>query len=318
MKDMRNCSVRGRFGHVYTLAIVLCGLAGVGAQDKDTAHTPAGELPTVFHYDFREPLPNDVHFQNLSVNQHAFEPEGLRFFIPKTFFLKRGSGVGIDTYFGLRGDFEITVAFDDFRADSPSSGPGVGFNLVIESKGGGAARIARVVRPGDDQVVRWDWYHNIKGKPAAGGTVPAPETAGRLRLKRAGQTLSFLWSAGMQSDNYQQLYECALGTYDIYFVRLNVGTFGLPVDVGVRLRDWLVRGHLEAEPAFDPAKAPEPEAGGGGAPVSDSAKGRVAAVLLIGLIITCSLALVAWVLVRKQRARNGVTNPGVEGVEEGR
>ncbi len=234
-----------------------------------------------------------------------FEAEGLRLRIPRTVAPRRGTGVGFQTRDGLRGDFEITVSFDSFRADPPKAGLGVGLGLALYSPSAGTVQVGRVLQRNDERGVRWVWWPNesVRGRGTVQGMLPSEDDKGRLRLMRTGSTLFFLWAPGLQGDNFQEISQCAFGASDIEWARVNVFTGGVAGDVDARILDLRILGQMESEPAFDETKVPPPVA------VLDSSKGRLAWSLAIGLILTLA-CLMAWLLGKRRRVLGKEANHG--------
>jgi hypothetical protein len=209
----------------------------------------AGE-PLEYYHDFRgRPLPPELTFFNAEEGKFFnVEPEGLRITIPKGWSHPWG-GVGFRTAFGFAGDFEVTLTMELLEAESPPSGYGVGVCLyVAKPETTGGATIARLVRAGDNQVVLWD----LADTPEAAeprheeGTFPSTDKAGRLRLKRTGTTLHYLWAPGIEGNAFEEIHQCEFGNDDIVRVRLAALTGRQPCGVDVRLVDFRVRGGLAA------------------------------------------------------------------------
>jgi hypothetical protein len=152
--------------------------------------------------------------------------------------------VGLVTRFGVRGDFDIAMAFDLLRVDRPPSGHGAGVSIWITmvSPTQEAATIARQVRTNGEQV----WLSNRASTPVGekrryhGGTVATQATSGQLRLVRKGSILSFLIAQG-ESDDFRKVYESELGTADLDTVRFAADNGGSPTAVDVRIRLLRIR-----------------------------------------------------------------------------
>ncbi len=278
-----------RAGQLLVVFATCLGVAGFAA----TAHG-AEELPAAFYHDFRgQNLPAELALYHvLDDKQVQSEPQGLRVNIAKAPVQPYG-GVGIKSRFGLDGDFEVTAAFEILHADTPLAGTGAGVSLQVE-KTEAMAGLARLVQPGDSQVLRWEWYHNPRIDQ---DTAPCAETTGRLRLKRTGPTLYFLWAPGTQGDAFQEIHKCEFGDSAIDRVRLVAQTGQSPVNVDVRLLDLRILGHKSGEtfPALDPTR------------------GGIAVALLIALVATLSIALGIWFFLRTRRGEpnqaEGVSSP---------
>jgi hypothetical protein len=253
-----------RFLTIVLGLVITAWLTGCGG--KPTNSQPASiELPTVANYDFRQPPdvqgrtrpPDELKFSNLLNESHLqFRADGVHYHVPSTFIYKAGSAVGLQTTFGLRGDFDVTASFTDFQGESPSSGTGVGIGLSMGTMDSGVCQIARVVRQNNLHGIRYTWWK--QGGPID-ELVPCNDTEGRLRMQRIGSTLSYLWAPGTQGENCQTVYQCALGASDIRQMNVSVFTFGTPRDVSARLLSWSFRGQKELDPVSDPSKGPSEE-----------------------------------------------------------
>ncbi len=244
-------------------------------------------------------FPGEFKLFNLQVPSHVqFRPEGVLIKVPKSFKIPKGDGVGLVTYFGLRGDFDITLAFDHFQAQAPASGPGAGLGLYMHAVSGPNVMISRVVQAKDKQVLRLNYWHGGKNEE---NLVPCEDKAGRMRFKRTGSVLLYLWAAGLHDGEFQKLFECDLGNTDMQFVRINAYTGGMPCDLDVRLIEWSILGQREDNPRPNPISDQPARAAKG--PKKDSAKTGPALTLLIGLVVTLSLALVVCLFVRRRRRK---------------
>jgi hypothetical protein len=232
-------------------AIGLC-LAVIGFPESARA---AGE-PFEYYHDFRgRPLPAELTFFNAEEGKFFnLEPEGLRITIPKGWIHPWG-GVGFRTAFGFAGDFEVTLTMELLEAESPLAGYGVGVCLYVAKPGTtGGATIARVVRAGDNQVVLWDLADTPEDANPhhEEGVSPSAEKVGRLRLKRTGTTLHYLWAPGIDGDAFEEIHQCEFGKDQIDRIRLAALTGRQPCGVDVRLLDFRVRSGSAAA-ATNPA-----------------------------------------------------------------
>jgi hypothetical protein len=238
-------------------------------------------------------LPSGLTFYNVQVKNHVqFLPDGLRIHVPESFKIDPRAGVGVKTRFGLRGDFEITAAFADFRADAPPGGYGVGLSLYLQGTKTNI-HFARVIRADDTQGLLWHWF----GKEE--GVWPCTDKAGRLRFTRLGTKLHYLWSPATEGDDFKEIQQCEYGASDIKFVRFAVFTAGALRDVDVRVLDLQIRGQTTNTFAIDtPPETPKEPA------PDNPPTGRRALVLLIGLLVILSLTLSVWYYLRRRRQLN--------------
>ena len=313
------------------------GFGGGPDPDKDATQTAPDEMPTVFYHDFRgRHIPSKITLFNLKDNQVGVfaeipvlgatsigligspfgqgpllavselfprkvrilqvEPEGLRMIIPID-MVPTGEGYGIKTNFGLQGDFEVTVAFEILRADTPSSDNGIGLSLFLfRGKAGGGTQIARLAMANLSQVVSWDWW---KSNPHQGGEVPCTDNVGRMRLKRIGATVHYLWAPGTQGDNFKKIGRCEWGNTDIEYIRLAAYTGKKPCNLDLRLFDMRIRGQQEIIPVKGFSQAPGQK----------KALRGPAGALLLGMVITMGFALGLWYAVRRRRQIEELAGP---------
>ncbi len=240
----------------------------------------ADEMPVMFHHDFRgKPVPADLRRFNVEDDSLIKEePGGVRINLPATFTHKWG-GVGFRTEFRIKGDFDMTLAFEILRADVPPKGYGAGIGLFIYS-GGVHSGMSRLVKADGMPIVSWE----VAGKQ---GKINSDAMSGRLRLKRTGTILYCLWAPGIEGGDFQEIHQTELGNEDIEKVRLVAlnGQTNTPVDA--RLFDFTIRSNSAPPPSFS------------------AAKGSVSIALLVGLAFTLALivALSTWVFVRGRRRK---------------
>src|SRR6202043_1266923 len=108
--------------------------------------------------------------------------------------------VGLVSRHGIRGDFEITMAFEFLQVDKPTAGggAGVGIYITMASPAKEAATIARVVRPsGEHVLVIHRATTSADGKRQhRGDDFGTTLRSGRLRLVRTGKLLSYQIAEG--------------------------------------------------------------------------------------------------------------------------
>ena len=236
-----------------------------------------------------QPLPDGLIYRNVEIAKHVqVLPEGLQIKVQKPYTIRSGKGLGVQTTFGLRGDFDIIATFEDFKGDTPLKiegwGNGVGFSLSVQPTEGPTLSIARTVRF-DSEGVSWDKFGANRQD-----FLPSKDAAGRFRFLRTGPTLYCLWAPGTQGDAFQILEQSEIGTNDIKSAWMNVFTGNQTMNVEARVLEWRIRGQKETNPVHDPLKAP----GQLKIPGISTAKGGLAGALLLGMVITLSLALVVW------------------------
>jgi hypothetical protein len=179
------------------------------------------------------------------------DAQGLRITLPANHGSKLP--VGLVPRFGVRGDFEITMAFDILRVDRPTAGNGAGLSVYITmaSTTREAATIGWQSRPGGEKVFfshRASTPVGGKRKHRGGKPLATAALSGRLRLVRRGVMLSYQVAEG-EADTFQELYQSELGDGDLDGVRFAAESGGSPTGVDVRVKSVRVRADdLPAEP----------------------------------------------------------------------
>ena len=151
------------------------------------------------------------------------DKNGLRFTVPAGL----GEGATVATKFGVAGDFEITGAFEAFSNDRPTTGWGMGPELLVKPLGGWDkfASAGRFLRT--DETV-YSLVHGDKvgdEKKYDSETIPTEAKAGRFRLVRTGSTLHFQVAEG-ESPAFRELFATEYGPEPLDFVRLAAVTGG--------------------------------------------------------------------------------------------
>ena len=282
----------------------LLGLAVVATNLVGQSAAPLGQgffcgcAPLLRGWDEspRKPIPDGVAYRNVAIPKHVeIVPAGLQIRILKPFTILPGRAPGVATTFGLRGDFDITASFDNFKAETPEHikgwGNGVGFSLNIQLAGGPGFSLSRRLRF-DSEGLFWE---KIGG--GSQGFVTATGAAGTLRLMRAGPTLYYLWAPQAKSSDFQLLDNYDIGTNDIASASLVVFTNAQTRDVEALVREWSIRGQRENNPVKDPPLQPGATAGTDVEP-----KGRLMGSLLLAMLL---LGIGLWLFARRRR---GVPN----------
>jgi hypothetical protein len=273
-------------------------------KDAPAAPDPAAvaptELPVVFYQDFRgKPLPKQV---SLAASQAEavceVEPEGLRITISKKTTTFPPGGVGIKANIALKGDFETTASVEILKAEPPQAGAGVGVGLFVATSTKTAdVSINRVILPNGRQVLM-NWWRGQKNKNYA----PCTETTLRLRLRRIGDEMYYLWSPALTGDDFQLAGKTTLGPKDVEFVRLTAITDQKSYDIDVRWLDLEIRGQKNTEP-IDRSKSWSNTPAPGTTFVAKNAdgKGSLAVIaLVIGLVVTIVACVGCWLYLRKR------------------
>jgi hypothetical protein len=237
-------------------ALGLLAALGVGliawqlTEASQLAGAPGGarESPTEFYHDFRSQLipPGLTPFGDPEGQLVRAEPEGLRITLPKD--RESLSAVGFATEFGMQGDFEMTMTYEILEAEEPPSGYGVGVGMFVKKADPSpeAATLSRMVRARVKEVVLWDRSVEVLGgKPRIEeGVSPSPAKVGRLRMKRTGTTLYYLWAPGTTGEDFQEVQRCEFGADAIKRMTVSALTGRQPCHLDARLIDWRIRSGI--------------------------------------------------------------------------
>lgn len=218
------------------LLLLFVAFAGTGSH---VAIAAAEGFPHVFRHDFRgRALPPELTLFNVEKDDVlSLEPRGVRIQIPNT-WIHPGGGVGVITTFGIKGDFEATTTFEILHAELPPAGYGAGVEIYAVRRGHGVG-VSRLVQPDGLQVVLWCTVNHNGDKWTA--AAPCTDTVGRLRLRRKGTTVYYLWAAGLQGDDFEEKQHLEFGDEEIDSIRVTGLTSRTPSNLDVRLLDFDVR-----------------------------------------------------------------------------
>ncbi len=192
-----------------------------------------------FHQDFRNKSLGDL---NMKVEKPAHaslvkaEPEGLRITIPTG--KQYTDAVGVTAPTPIKGDFEITAAYEIIEATRPTGGGfGVGIELYIRAKsrsqeGLGFYRLTR--DSGADSYSCSQMSTNEKGQrgPVRGSgqgdkDFPAHGKFGQLRMTRIGSKV-ILSAADDLGNDFQPKYEMDFVPDDLVMLRIGANPGGVP------------------------------------------------------------------------------------------
>lgn len=215
-----------------------------------------------FTHDFRRsnPLPDQLTLAGRDqLVEITPEEGGLRIRIEAN----RGKdGAGVETRFPLRGDFEITAAYEILAADRPTRGYGVGVNLSIspadwKSKRAALARYWTIKSGSGFQAMFVDRTGPEPINPSL--WVASDTVKGQLRLRREGTTLHYLVNEDL-GQPFREIAQFDYGVDDIDMFRFVANPGNSPAAVDVRLLELQMHwGDLPAQAAT----APPPELAAG-------------------------------------------------------
>jgi hypothetical protein len=214
--------------------LVLAVLSALGQID---------EYVRDFHHDFRgAPLPAELGRQPWTDPPMTIEKEGLRIKLPKD--RKSMMQVGVFTTFPVKGNFEITVAYEILHADQPEEGWGVGPTLYViaDRPDKNTSGIYRLNRPKLGPTIHWDSnFTNANKRPDANmARIACDANLFRLRMTRSKQTLSYFWAPGL-TDEFRKIGSSEFVADDLRTVALNTTTGAKPYDLDARFLDLRIR-----------------------------------------------------------------------------
>lgn len=164
-----------------------------------------------------------------------------------------GLPVGLIGRPSVRGDFEITMAFNVIRSDKPTKGKGVGVSIWI-----GTASTTR-------EAASVAWYLQLNGREVFSGmraftppdgkreyqraSIKAETRVAKLRLTRSGSSLICL-VAPEGSNKFKEIFRTDFGTEDVETVRFAVENGGSPTVVDALIDSISVESQdLPSQPA---------------------------------------------------------------------
>ncbi len=276
-------------GLMLALGFVTLGLAGwlQGVDKPDAGNAAAARV----HYDFRgrQPLPAGIQVAG-AVNNAVTRPEEKGFRITLAGDKPNPIGrVGLELKTTLPGDFEITAGYEILRAEQPTQGSGVGFELFAltvpkPQQGLGVYRMARV-REGEVYFVSRNYLNPDGSRAYQQKHFPANVKAGRLRISRNGPKAT-AWAAEGTSDNFQVLCSYDIGPEDIKGIWLMAFTGHARYPLDLLVTDLTIRSGIPIP------SAPPDEPAPGLAP-------RLWKFLAIALVVLLACVAAAWWFVRR-------------------
>ncbi len=197
-----------------------------------------------------------------------FEREGLRVTLPAG---REGvrPGVGLQTGFSVKGDFEITMSFEILKAPVPADlgkdGTRLSLAIVKDTPHKGTAHVEAATlsrsTSAKNATIFVTWMRRRNAADDADDTkskiYPSTATSGRLRLVRSGAELFYLKAEGAD-DKFKVLTKFSFGAEDLQRVEIVGATGGDKASLDARITDI----HIRAGAAQRPGN--RSGAGGGG------------------------------------------------------
>jgi hypothetical protein len=186
----------------------------------------------------------------------SFEKEGLRIKLTKD--RKMTGQVGVITNFPVKGNFEITAAYEILHADQPTEGWGVGATLYATAEDEAvrnAVGIYRLNRAKGVQTIHWDRVVTRDGqRDFKNGRIACDAKQFRLRMTRSNRTVTCFWAPGLAGDDFREIGSTEFVSDDLRTVVLNTTTGNVPYDLDVRFVDLRIRSSVKSK--LEPDLAP--------------------------------------------------------------
>jgi hypothetical protein len=205
------------------------------------------DASTEAHFDFRNGhVPPELTPRKGAERFLHPEPGGLRVTISREEL--QGQRPALITATSLKADFDVTLTFEVLDADDPEaySAYRVGFFLALPSENKNA-RIGWFAMPNRKQVIDCDIWDEVRYGVADESMQHVGSKSGRLRLKRTGEMLQYLWSPELTGDNFSLIHKCAYPD-EVKFVRLVAETRQGHRNLDVRYLDLHIRGGSVSAP----------------------------------------------------------------------
>jgi hypothetical protein len=181
---------------------------------------------------------------------------------------------GVQSKLTLKGDFEVTLAYEDLttEGDLPQYGSGVSVTLHLDRETPVGYAMVRTRRPEGDRFGATEIRTGKDGRPVHLPELkPAIHRGGQVRLERKGDRIRFLAVDGLGGD-FQQLRELPVGPENVTSIQFQCYRTAGGGPVSVRLKELTIVADQFITPAGlakkGSANAPDggaEEASGGGA-----------------------------------------------------
>jgi hypothetical protein len=224
-----------------TMRVVTGWLGGLSLLWVAGAAQPPRDLPAGFRRDFRVTDFRGEALLPVGAGEVYRDDKGLRITFPAGQRDLRDTGVF--TTFSVRGDFQVTLAFEVLKAGRPKSGPGVGPLLYAGNPTEtDAVVLARRLLPGGKAVFVAERVLQSRGKAQRRtiNTLPSAAATGTLRLERRGATVRYRVREG-DAGGYTTVAESDFGKADVYAIEAGGTTGGSERGLDLRLLDLAVR-----------------------------------------------------------------------------
>ena len=210
------------------------------------APAAAQSMGKTFSYDFRKDKGLKEQFKPAGRDGEKFvtqDDKGLKIALPNGG--PKRSVAGVVPKWRVRGDFEITLAFEALKSARPTSGSGPRLSIYVKraTERGEALSLERLIRAEDGDVfLAHTAYTDRDGKRKTSSHITkAAATDGRLQLKRTGPTVQFLVAEGPGSNTpFREIYQTDWGTEDLDLVRFGVDSGDSTLAYEVRLTEVFV------------------------------------------------------------------------------
>jgi Protein of unknown function (DUF1583) C domain len=222
-------------------------------------------LPAEIAFDFRKGLERQRILKLVGPTTGKVvrtDPGGLRITLPAG-TTERGP-VGVEARFRLRGDFEVTLAYELLAVDNPpDGGAGVSLRLRFDNDNPIGASVTRLRKSEAGGQTKDTFGANLITADASGKetystrVLPAGQKRGQLRLVRAGETLRFF--ASETAGDFREIHATAVGTSDVKLLLAECRNGGGSGGVDVRLVRLSVRAE---EMPNQPSRPTPPRAAG--------------------------------------------------------
>ncbi len=293
------------YGHLFLfLAAVGFGvtpwIAGCpSASIAVAAQVDPPEVPREYYQSFKGEPENSKDLEFIGPNANdcvRFEPGGLRISLPGNH--PKDKPTGLATGLTVKGNFEITVHFDLLHEPEALDAGDFGTRLALiagfDANGENAVKFTRAVRKEDGRqyiLFSSQWNQFSKKLDKRNKSFPTSAKKCLLRLVRRGDLLSF-WVSEDANAAFTLLREYQFSDADLKNVRIVASTGSPEASLDVRVTDLRIRMNLErVDVVANPPANLSPLPG---------SRGHLSVILLLGLIITVSVALAVRLLMRRR------------------